>query len=102
MTLTRGRESKKGVPRVASSPDAPLKLVGAPGSPYSRKLRAVLRYRRIPHTWVIRGSREDHDIPPVPVGLIPVLVFPGKKGENESHDEAALDTTPLIRRLEGL
>ena len=84
---------------MASSSDTPLKLVGAPGSPYSRKLRAVLRYRRIPHTWLIRGSREDHDIPEVPVGLIPVLVFPGKKGEK---DEAAIDTTPLIRRLEGL
>ena len=80
-------------------PDSPLKLVGAPGSPYSRKLRALLRYRRIPFTWLIRGSREDHDIPDVPVGLIPVLVFPGEDGAPE---EAALDTTPLIRRLEGL
>ena len=88
---------------MAASPDrpftTPLKLVGAPGSPYSRKLRAVLRYRRIPFTWLVRGAREDHDIPEVPVGLIPVLVFPGQAG---APDEAALDTTPLIRRLEGL
>ncbi len=77
----------------------PLKIVGAPGSPYSRKLLAVLRYRRIPYVWIVRNSREDHDIPDVPVSLIPVLVFPGEDG---APDEAALDTTPLIQRLEGL
>ncbi len=75
----------------------PLKIVGAPGSPYTRKLRAVLRYRRIPHIFVVRGSKADHDIPSVPVGLIPVLVFPGEGG---SRDEAVFDTTPIIRRLE--
>ncbi|MDJ0851292.1 MAG: glutathione S-transferase family protein [Myxococcota bacterium] len=75
----------------------PLKIVGAPGSPYSRKLLAVLRYRRIPHVWIVRNSREDHDIPEVPVSLIPVLVFPGEDG---APDEAAFDTTPLIQRLE--
>ena len=59
--------------------ESPLKLVGAYGSPYSRKMRAVLRYRRIPHRWIVRGSREDRDIPEVPVALIPVLVFPGER-----------------------
>jgi glutathione S-transferase len=75
----------------------PLKIVGAPGSPYSRKLRAVLRFRRVAHRWVIRNSPEDVDIPKTPVQLIPVLVFPG---EGDAPDSAEIDTTPLIRRLE--
>jgi glutathione S-transferase len=77
----------------------PLKLVGAHGSPYSRKMRAVLRYRRIPFRWILRGSAQDVGIPEVPVALIPVLVFPGAGG---AGDEAMIDSTPQIRRLEQL
>jgi hypothetical protein len=40
----------------------------------------VLRYRRIPFTWVLRGSKDDH-LPPVPVRLIPVIAFPDDDGE---------------------
>src|ERR1035437_3947440 len=75
----------------------PLKLVGGLGSPYSRKMRAVMRFRRIPFTWIMRGSTEDVDIPSVPVALIPVLVFPGEGGR---ADEAMIDSTFQIRRLE--
>ena len=75
--------------------ESPLAIVGAPGSPYSRKLRAVLRYRRIPHVWVQRGSRESRALPRPRVELLPQLVFPGAK-------EALTDSSPLIRRLEGL
>ena len=77
----------------------PLTVVGAPGSPYTRKLRAAMRYRQIPHRFVIRNSKSDHDIPDVPVALIPVLVVPGEAG---AAPTAAFDTTPLIRRLEAL
>ena len=75
----------------------PLKLVGGFGSPYSRKMRAVLRFRRIPFTWIMRGSSDDVGVPEVPVALVPVLVFPGEDGR---ADEAMIDSTFQIRRLE--
>ncbi len=78
---------------------APLKILGSPGSPYSRKLRAVLRYRRIPFVWILRNSPEDQGIPDVPVALMPVLVFPGEGG---ASDSAMIDSTFQIRRLEEL
>src|SRR5438132_10413853 len=74
--------------------DHPLRIVGVPGSPYSRKLRAVLRYRRIPHVWVLHGSPEARGLPQPRIPLLPQLIFPA--------DEAAIDSTPLIRRLESM
>ena len=73
------------------------KILGAPGSPYSRKLRSVFRYRRIPFTWANRNSKEDVNTPKVPVNLLPVLVIPGKNGD---YSEAKIDSTPIIRFLE--
>src|SRR5271169_1066421 len=75
-----------------------LCVVGAPGSPYSRKLRAVLRYRRIPYVWVQRGSREASGLPKPRVELLPQLILPAADGTLE----ALIDSTPLIRRLETL
>jgi len=75
----------------------PYKILGAPGSPYSRKLRSVFRYRRIPFTWANRNSKEDVNTPKVPVNLLPVLVIPGENGD---YSEAKIDSTPIIRYLE--
>jgi glutathione S-transferase len=60
-------------------------------------MRAVLRFRRIPFRWIMRGSADDVGIPEVPVALIPVLVFPGEGGRG---DEAMIDSTFQIKRLE--
>ena len=76
--------------------DRTLPMVGAPGSPYSRKLRAVLHYRRIPFTWVVRGSPESQSLPKPKVDLLPQLILPGADGTLE----ARTDTTPLVRALE--
>jgi glutathione S-transferase len=84
----------------------PYKLVGAYASPYSRKMRAVLRYRRLPFRWISRGGRDDVDIPAVPVALIPVLVTPGPGSAaadvstDVAIDVAMIDSTFQIRHLE--
>ncbi len=70
-------------------------MVGAPGSPYSRKLRAVLRFRRIPFVWVQSGGPEHRGLPRPRVELLPQLILRGKDGALE----ARVDSTPLIREL---
>ena len=77
-------------------PDHPVRIAGAMGSPYSLKMRAVLRYRRIPFQWVLRNSKWD-DLPPPPVALLPAVSFPAQDG---SYPDAMIDSSPLIMRLE--
>ncbi len=76
--------------------DRPLVLAGAYGSPYTLKMRAVLRYRHIAFRWVLRGSRWD-DLPAPPVAIIPVIVYPDADG---AYTEATVDSSPQITRLE--
>ena len=78
-----------------NSPD--LTLVGAYGSPYSRKMRAVLRYRHIAHRWIVRNSEQDQGIPQPSVAIIPVLAFHKEDG---GYSEAMVDSSPQIMRLE--
>ncbi len=75
----------------------PLTIIGNEGSPYSRKMRAVLRYRRIPHVWVAQLGPGYVPPPPVPVKVIPVLVWHNDDG---TMRESMVDSTPQIQRLE--
>jgi len=75
----------------------PLVLAGQYGSPYTLKMRGVLRYRQIPFRWVLRDSKWD-DLPTPPVPIIPVIVYPNADG---THGEATVDSSPQIMRLEG-
>jgi glutathione S-transferase len=73
-----------------------LRIIGAPGSPYSRKLRAALRYRRIPYAWLQRGAPEARGLPRPKVELLPQLIRAGADGKLAAHT----DSTPLLRELE--
>ncbi len=80
-----------------SAQDQPLRLLGAPGSPYTRKMLALLRYRRIPHAIIWGGHQSPPPGLPAPkVKLLPTFYFPTADGDVE----AVVDSTPIIRRLE--
>jgi len=75
----------------------PIVLAGQYWSPYTRKMRAVLRYRQIPFRWVLRDSKWD-DLPPPPVPIIPVIAYPNESGDG--YDDVTVDSSPQIMRLE--
>ncbi len=69
------------------------RLIGNIGSPYSMKMRAILRYRRIPFVWVNRDQKVNEEIAHVKPAVIPVLQYP----EDGSY---RVDSTPLAYDLE--
>jgi glutathione S-transferase len=73
-----------------------IELLGVPGSPYTRKMLALLRYRRIPYR-MLWGAHSDPptNYPSPKVKLLPTFYFPSANGP-----EAVVDSTPIIQRLE--
>jgi glutathione S-transferase len=75
----------------------PLRILGAPGSPYTRKMLALLRYRHIPYaiTW---GSHRSppRGLPEAKVKLLPTVYFEDAASTVEAH----VDSTPISRKLE--
>ena len=74
-----------------------LELTGAPGSPYTRKMLGVLRYRHIPHSVYWGNGNIPEGYPQPKVRLLPTFFFP------DGEDGALVpvtDSTPIIRRLE--
>jgi len=72
--------------------DRPYRLYAHIGSPYSMKMRAVLRYRRIPHVVMGRTAEWAKAFGKVRVPVMPVLEYPDGTFRN--------DSTPLILDLE--
>jgi hypothetical protein len=67
-------------------------LIGATGSPFSVKMRAILRYRRIPHIWRTRHIDMEKDLSAVRPPVMPFLRYPDGTLRN--------DTTPLAYDLD--
>ncbi|MEO0440909.1 MAG: glutathione S-transferase family protein [Pseudomonadota bacterium] len=65
---------------------------GALGSPYSMKLRAVMRYRRIIHIWQHGMAAQGAALAKVKAPVIPVIEYPDGSFHN--------DSTPVILDLE--
>lgn len=74
----------------------PIALSGAPGSPYTRKMLAVLRYRRIAYRFLPSSGQALDGLPRPKVQLLPTFYLPGPDGALE----AVVDSSPIIRRLE--
>jgi glutathione S-transferase len=76
--------------------ESAIMLMGVAGSPYTRKMLSLLRYRRIPYRLILGSQRTPSDMPAPKVRLLPTFYFPTPSGELE----AVVDSTPIIRRLE--
>lgn len=74
----------------------PVALSGSPGSPYTYKMLAVLRYRRIPYRFLASNNSAADAMPQPRVRLLPTFYLPSDDGVLE----AVVDSTPIIRRLE--
>lgn len=76
----------------------PVQLVGGTGSPYTQKMVALMRYRRVPYavTWGDPGQECDARgvAQPKPV-FMPTFFF-----EHGGETKAECDSTPIIRHLE--
>lgn len=71
------------------------RIMGQNGSPYSMKLRAILRYRRIPHIWDQQMPGNDPETANVKPRLMPMMRFPG-------DGQWRVDSTPMAYELEEL
>ena len=69
------------------------RIVGGLGSPYSMKMRAVFRYRRIPHIFQMRNGAVTKEVAHVRPSIIPMV-----RGPEDS--DWMVDSTPIIYELE--
>jgi glutathione S-transferase len=79
----------------ATSSSPPIALKGVPGSPYTRKMLAVLRYRRLSYRLLL-GSHDAPGMPPAKVNLLPTFYFADADGTLQ----AVTDSSPILRRLD--
>jgi glutathione S-transferase len=71
----------------------PYRLFGSELSPYSVKVRSVLRYKGIDHQWIVRTpAHHDEFRRYAKLPLVPLLVTPA--------DQGLQDSTPIVMALE--
>lgn len=75
-----------------------ITLIGNTPSPYTKKMLALLRYRRIQYSILWANPPEVLEakgIEPPKVALLPTFIF-----EDKDEPYAMVDSTPIIRKLE--
>ncbi len=82
----------------------PFVLAGAPGSPYTRKMKSLLLYRNIPYRFVTLSGpgSPPAGLPKPPLPLFPCLYFPedATGSDNATGYRATSDSTFQLRELE--
>jgi glutathione S-transferase len=72
---------------------APYRIFGVELSPYSVKVRSYLRYKSIPHEWIVRNPATQAEYQKyAKLPLIPVVATP--------EGEGLQDSTPILEALE--
>jgi glutathione S-transferase len=71
------------------------KVVGSLGSPFSVKMRAIFRYRRIPHVWYLPHGKIAEATQHVRPPIIPKVHYP-----EEAEDIWHVDSSPMAYELE--
>ncbi|MCH9675367.1 MAG: glutathione S-transferase C-terminal domain-containing protein [Gammaproteobacteria bacterium] len=72
----------------------PYRIFGVESSPYTIKVRAVFRYRHIPHQWICRFPQMNPETAHVRPALMPTVQFP--------DGSYRTDSTPIIYELESI
>ena len=73
--------------------EAQYRIVGGLGSPYSMKMRAVFRYRRLPHVFEMRNGAISEEVAHVRPSIIPMV-----RGTQDA--DWMVDSTPILYELE--
>lgn len=63
---------------------APYRLIGSNPSPYSVKMRAILRYRRLPFFWEPRSPDNMAETKDLKPQVIPIMQYPDGSFRNDS------------------
>lgn len=78
---------------MTNQPTEVYRIFGAEMSPYSVKVRSYLRYKGIPHHWILRNAESEAEYARhAKLPIIPLVVSP--------DEQPMQDSTPIIDALE--